>query len=279
MYIPEKKLITQVEKEFRSRIPFLSRWKIEYEKKVNGLKADMVITARYKEEIYYFCVEIKRVGYPQYVREAVYSLQELVKHNPAYYPVIVKVKEARFNDISQEWLFTTEKLRKFLRPAVYGKLAAVADGYDIPDSWVVRVIPKGQRVPRAELDEAIREGAARTTNWVLKHEDEMQGYLAKALSVNDPQWAARINNELRATHDWLVNAGFRADPDPTLTGLQPDKIWYFNSRQTIFNKMGRRPTANTSEVRQWISKISKDERYWLGLDVWLEANPNAKFTR
>ncbi|OGX31394.1 MAG: hypothetical protein A3D27_02530 [Omnitrophica WOR_2 bacterium RIFCSPHIGHO2_02_FULL_46_37] len=89
MYIPEKKLITQVEKEFRSRIPFLSRWKIEYEKKVNGLKADMVITARYKEEIYYFCVEIKRVGYPQYVREAVYSLQELVKHNPAYYPVVV----------------------------------------------------------------------------------------------------------------------------------------------------------------------------------------------
>ncbi len=89
MYIPEKKLITQVEKEFRSRISFLNRWKIEYEKKVNGLKADMVITARHKEEIYYFCVEIKRVGYPQYVREAVYSLQELVKRNPAYYPVVV----------------------------------------------------------------------------------------------------------------------------------------------------------------------------------------------
>lgn len=89
MYVPEKKLIMQVEKEFRSRIPFLSRWKIEYEKKVNGLKADMLITARYKEEIYYFCVEIKRVGYPQYVREAVYSLGELLKHNPAYYPVVV----------------------------------------------------------------------------------------------------------------------------------------------------------------------------------------------
>lgn len=89
MYLPEKKLITQVEKEFRNNIPFLKRWRIEYEKKVNSLKADMLMTGRYKGETYSFCIEVKRAGYPQYVREAVYSLQKLVRYNPQYYPIVV----------------------------------------------------------------------------------------------------------------------------------------------------------------------------------------------
>lgn len=92
MYIPEKKLILRVEEELKNRIPILIGWKTSREVKIGNLRADLVISARHKGEVYHFCIEIKRAGYPQYIREAVLRLKEIIKHNPSYYPVVVTPK-------------------------------------------------------------------------------------------------------------------------------------------------------------------------------------------
>ena len=92
MYVPEKKLILLAGKELKKRVPFLSRWKVEYGKKAQNPAADALITARNKTGVYNFCVEIKRAGYPQYVKEAALSLKEFIKDNPPYYPIIVAPK-------------------------------------------------------------------------------------------------------------------------------------------------------------------------------------------
>jgi len=89
MYIPEKRLITKVEGEFKKRIPFLSCWKVAHSKKIRTAEIDLLITAQGKKQAYHFCVEVKTAGYPQYVRDASVILKKFTETNPSYYPVIV----------------------------------------------------------------------------------------------------------------------------------------------------------------------------------------------
>ncbi|MFH0764109.1 MAG: MarR family transcriptional regulator [Candidatus Omnitrophota bacterium] len=88
MYIPEKKLITKVEGEFKKRIPFLSCWKIARSKKTRTAEIDLLITAKGKKQAYHFCVEVKTAGYPQYIRDASVILKKFTETNPSYCPVI-----------------------------------------------------------------------------------------------------------------------------------------------------------------------------------------------
>ena len=92
MYVPEKKLVLLVEKELKKRIPFLNHWKVEYGKKTENSAVDALITARNKTDAYNFCIEIRRAGYPQYIKEAALSLKEFIKDNPLYYPIIAAPK-------------------------------------------------------------------------------------------------------------------------------------------------------------------------------------------
>lgn len=88
MYIPEKRLIAKVEGEFKKRIPFLSCWKVEYNKKTKTAGVDLLITARDKKQAYYFCVEVKTAGYPQYIRDAGVILKKFTETNSSYCPVV-----------------------------------------------------------------------------------------------------------------------------------------------------------------------------------------------
>lgn len=90
MYIPEKKLIGKVKEEFKKRIPFLSHWEITYNKKIRTMPPDLLITAKSNNnQQYYFCVEVKTAGYPQYIREGIAILKKITETNPSYCPVIV----------------------------------------------------------------------------------------------------------------------------------------------------------------------------------------------
>lgn len=89
MYMLEKKLTAWVEAELKRHISFLTHWQVKRcEKNSQDSKADMLLTARYKGKIYRFCIEVKRAGYPQYVREGIFHLEEYRKANPLCYPII-----------------------------------------------------------------------------------------------------------------------------------------------------------------------------------------------
>ena len=90
MYMLKKKLNSWVGYELKRHLSLLTRWKIKrYEKNRKKSIVDMLLTARYKGKIYHFCVEVKRAGYPQYVREGIFHLEEYRRDNPSYYPIIV----------------------------------------------------------------------------------------------------------------------------------------------------------------------------------------------
>jgi len=89
MYIQEKKLKTEAEKELKKRFPFLSHWEISRGKKMAEAVVDILATAKFNDKEYHFCVEAKRTGYPQYIREGILTLKKFTGANPSYYPVIV----------------------------------------------------------------------------------------------------------------------------------------------------------------------------------------------
>jgi len=85
----EKKLIAEAGKELKKQIPFLSNWKLSFEKKNTQTAVDMVVTAKYKNQTYRFCIKAKTAGYPQYIRAAAGTLKKFVENNPLYCPLIV----------------------------------------------------------------------------------------------------------------------------------------------------------------------------------------------
>lgn len=89
MYAPEKKLFQWLETELKNLIPFLKSWKIKKVPKNNGTTPDFIVTAKHGNKQYCFCIEIKRAGYPQYIRSAIASLEDYKKAHPESYPIIV----------------------------------------------------------------------------------------------------------------------------------------------------------------------------------------------
>lgn len=92
MHMPEIKIISKVGSELKKRIPFLSGWKIERQRQLKGRTVDMLITAYHGKMPYNFCIEIKRAGYPQYIREGIFVLDEFRAQNPLFYPIIIVPK-------------------------------------------------------------------------------------------------------------------------------------------------------------------------------------------
>ncbi len=88
MYIQEKKLIAEAGNVLKEQIPFLSNWKLSFEKKHPQTAVDIVASASYKNEIYRFCIEAKAAGYPQYIRAAVATLKKFMEDNPSHCPLI-----------------------------------------------------------------------------------------------------------------------------------------------------------------------------------------------
>jgi len=92
MQIPKTKIIPKVEGELKRHIPFLSGWKIVRQKQSKKERTDVLITACYEKTPYNFCIEIKRAGYPQYIREGIFALEEFKIQNPSFYPIIIVPK-------------------------------------------------------------------------------------------------------------------------------------------------------------------------------------------
>lgn len=104
MYIPEMKLLPKALETLKRCVPVLSHWKIEEEKDSKGAKADVLVSARYGKTPYHFCVEIKRAGYPQFIRDAAANLHACRKTCPDYYPVVfVPLIGARGKKICDEY--------------------------------------------------------------------------------------------------------------------------------------------------------------------------------
>jgi DNA-binding MarR family transcriptional regulator len=89
MVIPETKLIYKVEGEIKKRLHLLSNWRIVFQKPSKKAAVDILATARYGKLLYRFCIEIKRAGYPQYIRDGIFLLQEFRRQNPSFYPMII----------------------------------------------------------------------------------------------------------------------------------------------------------------------------------------------
>jgi hypothetical protein len=89
MYIQEKKLIAEAGNVLKKHIPFLSNWKLSFEKKHTQAAVDIVAAAVYKNQLYRFCIEAKTAGYPQYIRAAVAVLKKFMENNPSYCPIVV----------------------------------------------------------------------------------------------------------------------------------------------------------------------------------------------
>ncbi len=88
MYIPETKLVPKAAETLKNCIPVLSHWKVEESKGLKGTGVDILVSARQRKMFYYFCIDIKRAGYPQFIRDAAVNLQKCRKANPDYYPVV-----------------------------------------------------------------------------------------------------------------------------------------------------------------------------------------------
>lgn len=89
MYLQEKKIVAEAGSILKKQIPFLSDWRLSFEKKYTQRSIDMVADARYNNQVYRFCIEAKTAGYPQYIRAAAAGLTKFVKNNPSYYPLII----------------------------------------------------------------------------------------------------------------------------------------------------------------------------------------------
>lgn len=89
MYATEKKILQWLEKELKSKIPFLTKWKIKKGVKNDEFATDLIVDAKHGSKAYCFCVEIKRAGYPQYIRDAISTLEGFKKSHSDCYPIIV----------------------------------------------------------------------------------------------------------------------------------------------------------------------------------------------
>ncbi len=88
MYASEKNILRWLETELKSKIPFLAGWKIKKGAKNDEFAPDLIVGAKHGSKAYCFCVEIKRAGYPQYIRNAVSTLEGFKKSHPDCYPMV-----------------------------------------------------------------------------------------------------------------------------------------------------------------------------------------------
>lgn len=89
MYTSEKELIHWFKTKFIEKIPLLKHSEIQYPHSKKGDIPDIILVSTHAKQKYHFCIEIKRAGYPQYIRSAVATLEQFRKNNPNCYPIVV----------------------------------------------------------------------------------------------------------------------------------------------------------------------------------------------
>ena len=88
MYASEKQFASWFKTEFVRQVSFL---KVEgFKQQPPGVECapDFIITAMHGNDRYCFIVEIKRAGYPQYIRSAIASMETYRKNHPDCYPIV-----------------------------------------------------------------------------------------------------------------------------------------------------------------------------------------------
>jgi hypothetical protein len=89
MYTSEKELIHWLKTAFIEKIPFLKHGEIQYPNSKRGDTPDIILVSTHAKRKYHFCIEVKRAGYPQYIRSAIALLEQFRKNNPNCYPIVV----------------------------------------------------------------------------------------------------------------------------------------------------------------------------------------------
>lgn len=89
MYAAESKMIAWVKTELKLAMPFLDNWHVKPAPKgAASVIPDMLIDAKLSGKPYSFCIEVKRSGYPQQIRDAVMVLENVRKERPYCYPIV-----------------------------------------------------------------------------------------------------------------------------------------------------------------------------------------------
>lgn len=88
MYALEAKIIEWAKAELKNRLAFLDGWKFKAFPKNLAVAPDMLITANLSGKPYCFCIEAKRAGYPQFIRDAIITLESFRKKRPDCYPIV-----------------------------------------------------------------------------------------------------------------------------------------------------------------------------------------------
>lgn len=128
------------------------------------------------------------------------------------------------------------------------KLKNVPDGLymnelNVYDHQVVRIVPKGTRLPKAELDAAVQEARPRLIKTVLSHRDELVQYAMEAQAKGETTRFTDLSARADKLTQWLSDNGL--GKSGLLFNEQPDTQWfYLQSERLISDKLGGRATGD-----------------------------------
>lgn len=88
MYASENKIIGWLVAELKRKMPFLTGWQIKRWRENGGPLPDLLVTAKLSGKRYSFCIEVKRAGYPQHIRNAIATLENFKESHPYCYPIV-----------------------------------------------------------------------------------------------------------------------------------------------------------------------------------------------
>ena len=209
MHIQKKILIAKTGEELKRRVPFLSHWKVAHVNSPSGHAVDILVTAKFKNKEYRFCIETKRAGYPQYVRDGVSGLKRFTQANPSCYPIIVvpfiSEQGKKICDEQNVGYFDFSGNAKI----AYENLYIYTEGKNHPkDAVIVKqslFSPKGARVAKLLLSEP-------NTRWTQKNISARTG-LSKGMvsrlvkGMTETGYITEKDKELRLTNfDDLLSA-------------------------------------------------------------------------
>lgn len=88
MYALKKKISEWLKTELKRKMPFFTGWTVKKASQKGEPVPDLIVSAKFSGKPYSFCIEIKRAGYPQHIRNAIASLEDFRKSHPYCYPIV-----------------------------------------------------------------------------------------------------------------------------------------------------------------------------------------------
>lgn len=158
---------------------------------------------------------------------------------------LVKVKNVEavpagyeaFND-GAKWRLSTDKLKNVPDGLYMNEL-------NVYDHDVVRIVKKGERLPKATLDQAVRDARPQLLKKVLSRRDQLQQYAMEASALGQTDRVTGLIDNVNKLDAWLADNGVGATGGGLLFNEQPDTNWfYLQSQKLIEQKLGGRATGD-----------------------------------